>query len=79
MRRNPMHTRAGKRAFIRALCRSVEREILRAVPNMPNEWDGNELREMLASVFHESRSTAMRENRARRRAFDNERLVRNLP
>lgn len=56
-----MHTRAGKRAFIRALCRSVAENVAAAVPAMPAEWDGHELRELLAEVFDRERSGQMKQ------------------
>lgn len=79
MNRDIMNTRAGKRAFIRALCRNVARDVCTAVADMPSEWDGHELRELLARAFADCRTRLMCENHKRRRAFENERLVRNLP
>ncbi len=46
-----IHTREGKRQFIRSLCRAVEASTLLAVPQMPDDWDGHELRLLLAQDF----------------------------
>ena len=48
-------TKAGKKAFVRSLCNSVRDVILANVGAMPDEWDGHELRELLAAAFAEQR------------------------
>ena len=80
MTHGEIYTKAGKRKFIRDLCKTVEATALAAVSKMPMEWDGHELREMLACMFDEQRSHIMRgSGNQRRRNYDNERIVRNLP
>ena len=49
-----MSTRKEKRAFIRALVKTVTKDVLAKVPLMPPEWDGQELREYLADQFTRS-------------------------
>lgn len=44
-------TRKEKRLFIRNLTGSVRDSLLRAVKDMPPEWDGHELRQYLADIF----------------------------
>lgn len=53
-----MKTRKEKRAFIRALTKSVLKDVLDNVPFMPPEWGGLELREYLADRF--ARSCSLR-------------------
>src|SRR3954466_1544620 len=68
---SPIHTPAGKREFIRNLCNSVRDSLIKAVARMPNEWDGHELRELLAQTFDAERGDLLRTNRERMRAFKN--------
>lgn len=44
-------TKKEKRAFMRELTRNILRDALAKVPNMPEEWDGHELRRYLADKF----------------------------
>lgn len=70
-----------KRVFIRDLCRSICREVLTQVPKMPPEWDGHELRVLLAERFNDSASMSqiMRAPRSRQaRNFRNAVRVNNL-
>jgi len=69
MKRNTINTRAGKRAFIRSLCGSIEVAVLAAVPQMPADWDGHELRELIAEVFNSERTRLMKESRGRMRNY----------
>jgi len=50
-----IHTVAGKRHFIRMLCNSIRDELLAKAAEMPEEWDGFELRELLADKFEHER------------------------
>lgn len=50
-------TQAEKRRFIRELAANVVRSVIEAVPKMPDEWDGHELRRFLADKFDESAMT----------------------
>lgn len=60
MRRNE------KRRFIQSLCSSVAKAAQGAVSQMPAEWDGFELRELLAELFDDERMAQMRKgSRAR--------------
>ena len=79
-----VRTVAGKRELIRTFLNRVRDELLEIVPNMPEEWDGHELSwlvtekfafEQLTAKFACTDDAAWRE---RVRAFNNERLVRNL-
>jgi hypothetical protein len=79
-----IRTVAGKRELIRTFLNRVRDELLEIVPNMPEEWDGHELSwlvtekfafEQLTAKFACTDDAAWRE---RVRAFNNERLVRNL-
>lgn len=50
-------TCAGKRKFIAWLCNTVRNDAMRAVANMPAEWDAHELREYVADSFDRERVT----------------------
>jgi hypothetical protein len=65
----------GKREFVRDLIGSVQASILAEVDNMPEDWDGHELRQYIADWF-EDQTTKM--TPARHKAYRNEVLVRNL-
>jgi hypothetical protein len=62
-------TQAEKLVFIQDLIRSVEKTVVEAIPAMPEEWDGIELREYLAGKFAES-SILYRRDHLRKRAKD---------
>lgn len=47
-------TNKQKRQFIRELTRAVTRDALAKVPDMPEEWDGVELRRYLADKFEDA-------------------------
>jgi hypothetical protein len=74
----------AKQDFIREIIAHVQNDILAAVPNMPEEWDGHELRRFIADKFDHSAMTVGRKGfygrdyRQRTRAYRNEVLVRNL-
>lgn len=69
--------RAEKRKFIRDLTANVRDEVLRAVPKMPDNWDGIELRYLLAARF-EAAVMRRSSDRARVRSFNSDCLERNL-
>jgi hypothetical protein len=70
---------AQKKSFIRDLCNCVKLETIARVKHMPEEWDGHELRALLAKSFEDLNSPLLRkDNRRRRKAFWNEVIVRNL-
>lgn len=68
-------TPSGKRKFIRDLIGSVQRDIIAAVRKMPDDWDGHELRQLIADKF-EQETTDMPRSRAK--DYANTRLVNNL-
>jgi hypothetical protein len=71
-----VHTHAGKRKFIKDLCNNVRDSILKNVERMPADWDGQELRELIADVFGGERGRLM--TGKRKRDYRNEVLVNNL-
>lgn len=46
-----MNTQRDKKRFIRSLCNSVRNDLIDKVGRMPKEWDGYELRELIALKF----------------------------
>lgn len=75
-------TRREKKKFIRSLCESVHAALQAKVDQMPEEWDGMELRELIAEKFDRERYMSdpyrKRDYRRRLRDYNNERIVRNL-
>lgn len=72
-------TRDEKRQFIADLCTAVSKHAMSKVAEMPEEWDGHELRQYLADEFSREISTLMRAKRSRRvRQYNNTIAVTNL-
>lgn len=70
-----------KRAFIRELSDNIRDSLLEKVSNMPEEWDGHELRCLLAERHRQSASMSLiiKEPRGKRaRKFNNTVLIQNL-
>ena len=71
--------KAEKRRFIEDLCASVQEAAINAIPQMPEEWDGWELRELLADKFSNAAWMRQRkEMRKRIKDYKNEVITRNL-
>lgn len=49
--------KAEKKRFIRQLIRNVQNDLIEAVDRLPEEWDGIELRELIADRFDLARAT----------------------
>lgn len=58
--------------LVRGLCASVAEALIRESHNWPEHWNGHELRELVADAFAHERTTAMNEDRGRRRRFNRE-------
>lgn len=73
-------TKRQKRSIIRQLIAGRQRDILKAVDKMPDEWDGIELRAFIADKFNEEKAwTVMNDNKSERaRAFKIACLIRGL-
>ena len=67
-----------KKYFIRELCREVEKELVGKVNKMPEEWDGIELRWLIASKFSSCVMGDAKSYRSRKRKFTIECYNRNL-
>lgn len=73
-----MTTRQQK-TFIRGLCNTIRNDLAERVKDMPDTWDGHELRELLALAFERSASmSVLRRDRCRMREFRNTVCVQNL-
>ena len=70
----------GKREFIISLMDSMKEGLLEKVDKMPENWDGFELRWLIAEyVAEQSNFYTSYDNRSsRKRNFHNERIVRNI-
>ena len=66
-----------KRQFISSLCNSIRDELKARASDMPEEWDGIELRHILADKFQ--REARFEMSRKRKRDMETERYNRNLP
>lgn len=76
-------TNGEKRKFINDLVKNVKKDVLAKVPNMPQEWDGIELRQYLSDKFRESAYLTYKNQlspalKRRRKNYENEVVVRNL-
>lgn len=65
-----------KKQLIKDLCNNVRDQVLAQVQDMPEFWDGHELRQLLADRFTDAVLVKMPPSR--RRKFNNEKLIRNL-
>lgn len=64
-----------KREFIRDLIQVMQSRIENAIPKMPENWDGIELRQYVADCFA---SNVMKMKGTRQRDYTNEVITRNL-
>lgn len=74
---------AEKQLFIATLCNSVRDSIIAKIERMPQEWDGHELRRLIADAFeHEAwivrKDTRVPAHRRRYRKYANVRDTENL-
>ena len=56
-----------KREFIVSLTESVQRELIVMAARMPMEWDGHEIRELIAAKFDAERSDMMKMKKSKSR------------
>lgn len=68
--------RDEKITFMSELCAAVLHAAVAKVDQMPEDWNGIELRDYLADKFDESRWQV--HNKKRRKAYRNEVITRNL-
>lgn len=68
-------TQEEKKEFVLALSDSVLRSVLEALPRTPEDWDGHELRQLLADRFAAS---TYRMTLRRKRDYENTVMVQNL-
>jgi hypothetical protein len=71
-------TRREQRTLLRNFCNSVRDALLAHSKQWPDDWNGHELRELVAYAFEHERTSLMREDGRRRRNCANEINVRNL-
>lgn len=74
-------TKTEQKAFVRGLSKTIADEIIKQISEgrIPEEWDGHELRALLAYRHEQSAAMSLvRRDRRRKRDFDNTLLVNNL-
>ena len=64
-----------KKVFVRSLIKNVQAGILAKSKEWPPEWDGIELRYLVSDHFQRA---TFRTTRSRKRAYNNEIMVKNL-
>lgn len=70
-------TRYEQCDFVLTLIRNVKEEILKDIDKIPEEWDGIELRWLIANKFS-GVVISKTGSRSRKRAFNNECIIKNL-
>jgi hypothetical protein len=70
-------TKQEKEQFIKDFIGRVQESMLERLDDLPEEWDGHELRTWIAEAFNWQRSRAM-EDKSRLKKYKNDVLVNNL-
>lgn len=70
-------TKEEKVVFINEILGTLRGSLIQKVDKMPEEWDGFELRRLIAD-YAEEQIVFVRMNKARLRAYENNRIVRNI-
>lgn len=71
MKRPEINTRRGKKRFIKSWLNSVRETIYQHIENgnIPDDWDGHELRALVADMFeHDARISLIRSEPRNKRA-----------
>jgi hypothetical protein len=68
--------KSEKKRFIKQLTGGIAEELISKIDRMPEEWDGLELRQLLADKFASEATYDM--GRARRKEYNNTVLINNL-
>jgi len=66
-----------KQQFIENLCNSVKLELISKVNKMPENWDGFELRELIAEKFV-NESGLLKDRKSRYKEYKNDVIILNL-
>lgn len=69
-------THKEQEEFVFGFCNNIRNSVIQNINRHPEEWNGLELRQLLANKFADAAYVKM--DRKRKRAFNNEVLVRNL-
>lgn len=70
--------RSDQRKLLRTFCNHVRDALLVQASEWPEEWDGHDLRELVAYAYVRERTSLMYQSRGRRRKVHNEIVVRRL-
>lgn len=68
-----MMDKADQKTLLSTFLLQMSEAILAKARHAPDDWDGHELREFAADEFDRERTTLMREDRRRKRAYRNAR------
>jgi hypothetical protein len=71
-------TRAEQKKFLEIFIDGIKGELIARSDRWPVEWDGHELRELVADAFDSERTRLMKENKKRRREYHNACIVEDL-
>lgn len=66
-----------QKRFVKELIANVQKDLLSMLPRVPEDWDGHELRQLIADRFAEA-SFTLKENKSRYKAYRNARMTQNI-
>ena len=76
--KNYKMTKEEKKQFITNLCEGLKAETLNKVGNMPDHWDGWELRQYLADKAAEFVWNDAKQDKGRKRRYNNDIITKDL-
>lgn len=75
-RQSGLPTKREKARFVREICRSIEQNVLGKLSSVPHDWDGLELRALIAD--HAMRARIAFPSKTREWDYENICLIKNL-
>jgi len=73
-----IEAKAGKKRFIKNVLKGMQESMLDSIDRMPPEWDGFELRWLIADVAKYHTMPMGGVDKKRHRAYNNTRMVKNI-
>jgi len=71
-------TKKHKKEFIKAVCNQLKDQLLDKLDDVPENWDGIELRRWIGDVYEDNWKNVGSFESYRKRAYENELLIKNL-